>query len=138
MLYGSTTRNAPSRFLEDIPTALVEEHKPTPRYNFGNSFGGSSWGSSYSQSKTVISAQTMRRETARTQNFGGGISTANPKQAPAAISWAVGDVVSHKTFGIGTITAVQAMGGDTLLTIQFDKAGLKKLMATFAKLKKEP
>lgn len=139
MLYGSTTRNAPSRFLEDIPKPLVEEHKPAPRYSYGGSLGGSSWGNSYSPNKTVISAQTTRRETVRTENFGGGISTAKPKQAPAATStaWAVGDVVSHKTFGTGTITAVQAMGGDTLLTIQFDKAGLKKLMATFAKLKKE-
>ena len=139
MLYGSTTRNAPSRFLEDIPKTLVEEHKPAPRYSYGGSLGGSSWGNSYSPNKTVISAQTTRRETVRTENFGGGISTAKPKQAPTATStaWAVGDVVSHKTFGTGTITAVQAMGGDTLLTIQFDKAGLKKLMATFAKLKKE-
>ncbi len=139
MLYGSTTRNAPSRFLEDIPKTLVEEHKPAPRYSYGGSLGGSSWGNSYSPNKTVISAQTKRRETVRTENFGGGISTAKPKQTSTAVSnaWAVGDVVSHKTFGTGTITAVQPMGGDTLLTIQFDKAGLKKLMATFAKLKKE-
>lgn len=139
MLYGSTTRNAPSRFLEDIPKTLLEEHKPAPRHTYGGSFGGNSWGGSFSQSKTAIPTQTPRRQTARTETFGGGISTAKPKQTSTAVSnaWTVGDVVSHKTFGTGTITAVQPMGGDTLLTIQFDKAGLKKLMATFAKLKKE-
>ncbi|MBO5928832.1 MAG: UvrD-helicase domain-containing protein [Clostridia bacterium] len=137
MLYGSTTRNAPSRFLADIPTELTEEHKAAPRYRYGGFGGGfsssSSWGGS-----TYSSFDTPTRKAPATTakvGIGGGISASSKKTT--ADVWNVGDVVSHKTFGTGTITAVQPMGGDTLLTIQFDKAGLKKLMATFAKLKKE-
>ena len=40
-------------------------------------------------------------------------------------------------FGSGTVLNATAMGGDTLLEIAFDKVGTKKIMAAFAKFKKE-
>jgi len=48
----------------------------------------------------------------------------------------VGDSVSHATFGTGVVLSAKPMGNDILLEIAFDKAGTKKLMAKFAKLKK--
>ena len=49
----------------------------------------------------------------------------------------VGDGVRHHvTFGIGRVLTVRPMGGDTLYEIAFESVGTKKLMATFAKLKK--
>lgn len=47
-----------------------------------------------------------------------------------------GDRVSHFTFGAGTILSVREMGSDILYEIAFDSVGTKKLMATYAKLKK--
>ena len=49
---------------------------------------------------------------------------------------AAGDRVKHLTFGEGTVLAAKPMGGDTLYEIAFDGVGTKKLMATYAKLKK--
>ena len=47
-----------------------------------------------------------------------------------------GDRVSHMTFGEGEILSVKPMGADILYEIIFDRVGTKKLMATYAKLKK--
>ena len=47
-----------------------------------------------------------------------------------------GDRVSHMTFGEGDILSVKSVGADTLYEIAFEKVGTKKLMASFAKLKK--
>lgn len=48
----------------------------------------------------------------------------------------IGDVVIHPTFGNGTVLSVRPMSSDTLYEIAFDSFGTKKLMATYAKLKK--
>ena len=40
------------------------------------------------------------------------------------------------TFGEGEILSVKPMGADVLYEIAFEKVGTKKLMATYAKLKK--
>ena len=48
-----------------------------------------------------------------------------------------GDRVRHKVFGAGRVVDASPMGNDTLLTVSFDKAGVKKIMANFAKLKAE-
>jgi DNA helicase-2/ATP-dependent DNA helicase PcrA len=50
--------------------------------------------------------------------------------------FAEGDVVEHMTFGRGEILSVKVLGADTLYEIAFEKVGTKKLMASFAKLKK--
>ena len=44
--------------------------------------------------------------------------------------------VKHLTFGEGTVLSAKPMGADMLYEIAFDNAGTKKLMGTFAKLKK--
>ncbi len=52
------------------------------------------------------------------------------------VSFVKGDVVIHKVFGKGSVLVVKPMGNDMLLEINFDKIGIKKLMANYAKLEK--
>jgi len=47
-----------------------------------------------------------------------------------------GDRVHHNTFGDGTILSSKNIGADVLYEIVFDNVGTKKLMATYARLKK--
>lgn len=121
MIFGTTNRNKPSRFLEEIPDDLIvrsrsrEWKKPQPGIELPVS--------SYE-------ARTVSMNAAR--NFG-----------PAAIAheksnakFVAGDMVEHKTFGAGTVITAVPMGSDTLLEIAFDKVGTKKIMANFARLKK--
>ena len=144
MLYGSTTRNRPSRFLQEMPAALLDVHEQAPTYgSFGrsSSFGGDSGGyhRSFATERSVptVPAATYRARTGD-EARGGGISVSKPttRGAAAVGNWQAGDTVSHKTFGNGCIEKVQPMGNDLLLTIRFDQVGTKKIMATFAKLTK--
>ena len=59
-----------------------------------------------------------------------------PAAAGSAPAFAEGDRVLHMTFGEGEVMRVTPMGADTLYEIIFDRVGTKKLMATYAKLKK--
>jgi DNA helicase-2/ATP-dependent DNA helicase PcrA len=42
--------------------------------------------------------------------------------------------VRHKTFGVGTVVAVEDHGDDFKITVKFTSAGTKKLLASFAGL----
>ena len=47
-----------------------------------------------------------------------------------------GDRVSHQKFGTGTVAEIKDGGKDFEVTVDFDRAGRKKMFASFAKLKK--
>ncbi len=143
MLYGQTNRNAPSRFIADIPghlTELVDRRRPT--MDFGGSMGGSRFGgyghSNYQgQGYTATAAQHSHdafRSTGE-RPTGSRVTVASTvKPTAVACQWKVGDRVSHASFGDGEIVNMTSMAGDTLLVIQFDNVGQKKLMANYAKL----
>ena len=146
MLYGSTTRNRPSRFLQEMPPQLLETHEQSPRTAYGGFGGGyqsvsqdSGYTRRFTREETTspVIPSSYKAWSNSGGKPGGGIGTKSAKPAPSsAENWQVGDTVEHKTFGIGNILNVQPMGNDLLLTIAFDKAGTKKIMATFAKLTK--
>ena len=50
--------------------------------------------------------------------------------------FASGDRVRHATFGEGMVLSVKDMGGDLLYEVMFDTVGTKKMMASYAKLRK--
>ena len=143
LLYGQTNRNAPSRFIADIPselTELVDRRRPVT-VDFGGGMGGSRYGSydhSYpKQGYTKTAAQHSHEafRSAGDRPTGSRVTVASAAAKPAtACAWKVGDRVAHASFGEGIIMGMTPMGGDTLLIIQFDKVGQKKLMANYAKL----
>ncbi len=152
MLYGKTGSNQPSRFIKDIPSAVTEEIDCTTHktVDFGGGLSGSRYGGSaygcggYGGSRGGYT-YTAREEqgshgdfaTHRQPPVGARVTVGQThKVAPSAVSWQVGDKVSHAGFGEGTILTVNPMAGDTLLVIQFDKVGQKRLMANYAKLTK--
>ncbi len=121
LLYGRTSFNPPSRFLAEIPEALLEKPKVK-----APAFGGVGYrGNSTADSFRVASAD--RISVAHT--------AAARKAAPTEVL-AAGDRVRHMLFGEGEVLSVQKMGADVLYEIAFDTKGTKKLMATYAKLTK--
>ncbi len=128
MMFGTTGRNLPSRFLREVPTELCDEVSP---FNFSSPTGytrndGYSRNESYSRPSTSSSVS-------HTPSF--GTHSTQKAQSGAKVRYAVGQRVEHSVFGVGIIAATTSMGGDTLLEIHFDKVGVKKLMAGYAKLK---
>ena len=53
-----------------------------------------------------------------------------------SLDYQVGDRVSHMKFGEGEVLAIEEDKKDKLVTVLFDAAGQKKMLAGFAKLKK--
>ena len=45
-----------------------------------------------------------------------------------------GERVRHRTFGEGLVIKTTPMGNDLLVEVAFDTAGVKKMMANFARL----
>ncbi len=130
MVFGSTNRNLPSRFLKEIPDEFCNIPAKSSMGDFGNSYGyrsERSFGGGYSTKPA-------------SKSYGGSLSFGAASATRKAESktdgnYAAGMRVEHKTFGEGLILSVTPMGNDTLLEIAFDTVGTKKLMAAYAKLK---
>ena len=130
LMYGRTGYNPLSQFVRDeIPEALVVHDSPrkipprVPNYGTG----------SYNKPRTGY--QRPDRELNRP------IDIFTPKKKASAEGFgverlAVGTRVEHAIFGKGVIKSMRDMGGDILYEVSFDSGLEKKLMATFAKLKK--
>ncbi|MDD5795953.1 MAG: 3'-5' exonuclease [Oscillospiraceae bacterium] len=116
MLFGSTTHNRQSRFVEEIPDNLVELTGNERRF------------SSALQSSPV--------GVGRSSSTGYNVNSFKAKTSSASVKYSVGDMVLHKVFGKGMVTKAEKMGNDTMLEIAFDKAGTKTLMANFCKMEK--
>lgn len=118
MLFGSTNRNMPSRFVREIPGEIVE----------------------LTGMERKIKEPMANREpyaTEKTSGFKGHTEfVKKPAGTAGSASYSVGDMVKHKVFGEGMVVKTERMGNDTMLEIAFDKVGTKILMANFAKLVK--
>ena len=140
MLYGRTSANRPSRFLEEIPEEDIRwEGKPQPRYGMEDSaFGGDRWESGgFSAARPSGYGDRPARPAAgsRTTAAGGyragrGLDTVRQSGAAPAplLHLQQGDMVEHTAFGRGMVLSVRPMGGDALVEVAFDKVGSKKLM----------
>ncbi len=128
MIRGETQYNKISRFVKEIPAELLSTgayplEQPTeklpenPYFQAKKAFHAKPFAQSYSSF-----GQKPR------QQFG----TENGKK----LSYEVGDRVHHIKFGDGTVTDITAGGRDFEVTVDFDRAGTKKMFAAFAKLKK--
>ncbi|MEC0370727.1 DNA helicase PcrA [Paenibacillus chibensis] len=149
-LFGRTTANPPSRFLDEIPEELKEEAGAArDRYrrggNIGGSYGGRGFGGSGSNfgrsaGNSSLSGSTATATGSQTKVT---MTTSVPHQAAAVGSTAdltalkAGDKVSHGKWGTGTIVSVKGSGNDTELQIAFPApVGVKRLLAGFAPITK--
>ena len=121
MLFGQTNRNMVSRFIKEIPPALTEKvDKIAKATKIGFSSGESYFGNA---PKSMSLASQIAK-------------SAKKPETVCSIDFAVGDRVSHKVFGEGTVVSVKKMSNDSMLEVAFDNVGSKKLMANFAKIVK--
>ncbi len=148
MMYGKTTYNQLSRFIKDeLPKSLVFEDSPRRRerptyggYPYGE--GRQSYqGSGYS-SNAGYNSGTERTRSSEFAEFRRPVEIGTKKrEKTGAAEYGItrfdpGTRVRHDMFGEGTVMSSRDMGGDVLYEVRFDNGQIKKLMATFAKLKK--
>ena len=58
------------------------------------------------------------------------------QQVSSTLGYEVGDTVSHVKFGNGVVTQIRDGGRDKEVTVEFERFGVKKMFAGFAKLVK--
>lgn len=105
-LYGREQFQKPSRFLGEIPEELLDHVRPTARS---------------SRLKPYSRPHSQR-------------NSALHNQPADQTGFTVGQRVSHKKFGEGTLMNFEGQGEHTRLQVKFDRYGTKWLVASFAKL----
>lgn len=121
MIRGETQYNRVSRFVREIPREYVELGKKTADRS-----------SVKIPEKTADTYAKMRQ--IYQQN------TFSPKKfevkKATSLDYQEGDTVRHIKFGNGTVLQITDGGKDFEVTVDFEKVGVKKMFASFAKLKK--
>ena len=140
-VFGSTSCNAVSRFLKEVPEDMVEGYKETVegarKNNFEDTHTSWSYGSgSVSTYKVPAMAAKSASPAFAFRSADSFLSGLN-KPATTEVDFSQyesGKRVYHKKFGEGTINYVEQEGNDLKVDINFEKAGHKRLMAKFAGL----
>ena len=129
MLFGRTSANLPSRFVQEIPDEHLEKGGKVRRPQ-GETFRDSDWSGEegFSQVRQPINP--------RVRTYAPPSGTKAPqaayrKPAPKAqplLQLRKGDMVRHTAFGTGMVLSIQPMGGDALIEVAFDNVGTKRMM----------
>lgn len=125
LVRGDIQFNNPSRFIDEIPGELL---------NIKN----------YSKYRNTYNPDLVRMEPRAIDKLKPDVSRKPFALQPRdfggsnlqSLSYEVGDEVKHQRFGVGTVTNINAAGKDYEVTVDFTKSGVKKMMASFAKMEK--
>ena len=120
--FGEYQSTEPSRFLDEVPSELVE--RITPAY--------SSHQGSFAHAHYEFRTNPYGRG-----GRGGRFKEETPRyedEDQSATGVRVGMRVKHAQFGVGVVLAVEEHTDDYKITVRFNSVGQKKLLARFAKL----
>ena len=122
-IFGDYQTSQPSRFLDEIPTELMQRVEPAapprwsgPPYELRNPYGRRPRGASRVRDGEPASGFAYEHEDQSRGNMRTGMR------------------VRHKQFGVGTVMAIEDHGDDYKVTVKFVAVGTKKLLASFAGL----
>ncbi|MDY3918870.1 MAG: DNA helicase PcrA [Candidatus Limivivens sp.] len=122
MVRGETQYSRTSRFIEEIPRELLTfSNIQTPPKKDSAPI------------EKPLNPFQQAKQVFQTKAF-------DPKQfkvtKPDTLEYGVGDTVKHIKFGTGIVENIVEGGKDYEVTVNFEKYGVKKMFAAFAKLKK--
>ena len=123
MIRGDVQYNKVSRFVREIPRELVDMGQtatPEKKKQIADMIQADR---SLAKMKMALASKPFKpREFKVTK--------------AASLDYEVGDTVRHIKFGVGIVKDIVDGGRDYEVTVDFDKVGVKKMFAGFAKLKK--
>lgn len=136
MIRGETQYNRVSRFVREIPSELLDSEPRKPESARGSSFGKESSFPSFLQNQTTA---RPKRTTLRQQPSGQSMQAkalVTKGVVKSELDYGIGDAVSHIKFGRGVVKNIMDGGRDYEVTVDFEGYGVKKMFASFAKLKR--
>ncbi|NLJ26269.1 MAG: DNA helicase PcrA [Firmicutes bacterium] len=119
-LYGSTSQNFISRFIEEIPEDCINELHSSRVIDMGGNGKG----------KVLRFPSERIQEPAGKKH--GAVDAGDSQNAELK----VGARVKHTHFGEGTVVAVTGEGRETILTVAFPNQGIKRFLAEYTPLVK--
>jgi len=131
--WGAPSHNPASRFLDEMPIDLVDWRRTeAAQTQWGRPDVSSSWGSRGQSLGTPTDAGR--------RNFGTAAlrldAAAKAKPARAIPSLEPGDRVTHDSFGLGTVVAVEGAADKAVASIDFGSEGVKRLLLRYAPVEK--
>ena len=154
-IFGSTSYNQVSRFLEEIPEELLEGYEEAfgettnknkmfedsnYKWSYGNNGNGKVKSYKIDTKEPVMAASKVNSSNNNNFMFRTAesfLSNLNKKKNNTTVDlsqYKAGMRIYHKKFGEGTINNVEPEEDDLKVDINFDKVGHKRLMAKFANL----
>ena len=125
-VYGQWQTSLPSRFVDELPEEHVERRQEAGLYAGGGGYGGLMGGFRDTAFPGAMRGRASRNSRAALGNGAGADWRTSERPAQEA-ALKRGDRIFHQKFGYGRILAAD---GDKL-EIDFEKAGLKKVLASF-------
>ena len=134
MMHSTANFNPISRFVKEIPEDVIEK-------NGEGAFAMRRQMESLQQAKRDLASRGAT-VSSKPYSYQKNAVTATPafgkefRVERMEIDYGVGDTVEHVKFGTGVVTALVSGGKDYEVTVDFEKVGVKRMFASFAKLKK--
>lgn len=134
MMHGTTNFNPISRFVKEIPEDVINK-------NGDGAFAMRRQMESLQQAKRDL-ADRGASVSSKPYSYQKNAAVGTPafgkefRVERIEIDYAVGDTVEHVKFGTGVVTALVSGGKDYEVTVDFERVGVKRMFASFAKLRK--
>lgn len=135
MVNGSTNYNPISRFIKEIPDEVIV-------VNGNGSYALKKQEEASKQAKESLRTMGKSVSSKPYSYFSNTSGSGKPNFGKeftvqkTEVDYAVGDTVRHIKYGVGVVTALVAGGRDYEVTVDFERVGVKRMFASFAKLKK--
>lgn len=134
MTRGETHMSAISRFLREIPQELLETNRKPAGAKVSSDGQAPERGRGFKKPEPPADSPYMQAKRA----FHSKAFDANQFKVTKAdhLDYGVGDTVRHIKFGTGVVENITDGGKDYEVTVNFERCGVKKMFAAFAKLQK--
>lgn len=150
MLRGQTEWYRMSRFVDEIPEELLDDNRVKSQGNLGTKKDGTDSFHMLSKAQAerkrehdefmakpfYLKSKQKPASSMGKPVMGLDIVKGSDLAKPTALSYGEGDRVRHIKFGDGTVQKIEDGRRDKEVTVEFDRYGVKKLLAGFAKLQK--
>ena len=161
MVRGEMQYNRMSRFVQEIPQELLDKKmdrkreavsaaafmdaqaKPNPYQTsrqvartkpYDTIFDKKPYGAKPMSAEELLKSGIMRKGSDMIKKTGASEGKAGNTNG---LGYNVGDTVKHIKFGVGTVVSITDAGRDYEVSVNFQSTGIKKMFASFAKLKKQ-
>jgi len=123
MVRGETQYNRVSRFVKEIPEEYLRVGQANRPKVEKEDLPISKRKANYQEAKNAFKSKAFDAGQFKVEKMDG-------------LDYGIGDTVKHIKFGVGMVEAIVDGGRDYEVTVNFEKFGVKKMFAAFAKLKK--